>query len=68
MGNKVWIFDNRKDSFSEDYYKVYCGSMSEFLFDTFDDADKFYCSLAENSADFSKRLVHVSTSLENIYV
>lgn len=47
MNNKVWIFDNRKDGFSENYYKVYCGSMSEFLFDTFDDADKFYRSLAE---------------------
>lgn len=68
MNNKVWIFDNRKDSFSEDYYKVYCGSMSEFLFDNFDDADKFYRSLAENSESFSKRLVHVTTSLENIYV
>lgn len=59
--NKKWIFDKRNDVNSKDYYKVICGSMSEFLFDTSDEAKEFYDSLADNSDSFSKRLVHVST-------
>lgn len=66
--NKKWIFDKRNDVFLEDYYKVYCGSMSEFLFDTFDEAEKFYSSLEENSSSFSKRLTHITTVCEDVYV
>lgn len=68
MKKNYWIFDRRENVFSEDYYKVFCGSMSEFLFDSFDEAEQFYRSLEENSSTFSKRLVHVSTFLEDVYV